>query len=50
MPAAHRKSDLLIVPVTPRLKGRVQHAADVAGVSVAEYIRRIIHAELEAQC
>jgi len=50
LPAAQRKRESLIVPVTARLKGRVQHAADVAGVSMAEYVRRIIHAALEEQC
>lgn len=50
LPAARRKSEYIAVPVTARLKGRVQHAADVAGVSTAEYIRSIIHAALEEQC
>ena len=37
-----KKEDRLLIAIEPELKEKLQQAADSAGVSMSEYIRRLI--------
>ena len=42
-----KKEDRLLIAIEPELKEKLQQAADSAGVSMSEYIRRLIIGSVE---
>lgn len=42
-----KKEDRLLIAIEPELKEKLQQAADSAGVSMSEYIRRLITGSVE---